>query len=240
MLELTSVSVSFRGNLVPALSNFTFKFLPGILYGILAPSGSGKTTLLRTIAGLQSCQGRVVLEKQVMWRQPGRCALVPQRPPLLPWATVSENLSWAARIGGVRSAVSIESAISDFRLEPHLHRLPKELSGGWRHMVAFAMVSCVAPKVLLLDEPLSGVDVIRREKIWKRISKKREVNSVKILVTHDTVEAAEICDRVLVCKGPPLKILKEIDCSSSRGTPSCASTIKEILELEWRDEVPGL
>jgi len=213
VLKVENVSVTFAhgGKSTSVLSDFSFSFEPTIRYGILAPSGSGKTSLLRAIAGLELYSGRISLGDNVAWRRVGKTVLQPQRPPLLPWYTVRENLKWAASLGKAPSAGVADAAITTYNLGAHKDKLPRQLSGGWKHIAAYAMSTCVRPDLLLADEPFSGVDHFTRKALWDIVKRNESGVSYQIFVTHDPAEAVAVCDKILLCSGPPLRIVRTVN-----------------------------
>lgn len=233
MLKVENVSVTFanRGKSTSVLSDFSFSFEPAFRYGILGPSGSGKTSLLRAIAGLELYSGRISLGSNVAWRRVGKTVLQPQRPPLLPWYTVRENLKWAASLGKASNASVADDAIRTYNLTEHEDKLPRQLSGGWKHIAAYAMSTCVRPDLLLADEPFSGVDHFTRKALWDIVKRNESGISYQIFVTHDPAEAIAICDRILLCSGPPLRIVRTVNIDRPRDAALFESAALDLEEM---------
>jgi molybdate transport system ATP-binding protein len=167
---------------------------------LLGPSGAGKSTLLMLIAGLQRpAQGRIQLGSRVLvdtatrtwlpaWKR--RVGLVFQDQRLWPHQRVADQIRYGGRFRE-------EEVIHACELGPLLERRPGELSGGERQRVALARTLMSKPAILLLDEPLSGVDQARRTRILRQVSKIRAALDIPlVVVTHQVADALELTDHV--------------------------------------------
>jgi len=179
--------------------------------GLFGPSGSGKTSLLEVIAGLRRpSRGRVVVgdetlvdTSQGLDRPPHqrRVGYVPQDGALFPHLDVRRNVIY----GASRSDSHLQSPGSrldhitaTLDIAQLMGRHVRELSGGERQRVAIARALMSSPRILLLDEPLTGVDRNRRERILPYLLRiRRDLHVPLVYVTHDARELAEIADRVL-------------------------------------------
>jgi molybdate transport system ATP-binding protein len=165
---------------------------------VLGPSGSGKSTLLEAIAGLRPSTGRVSIGGVRLDGLPPerrRVGLVPQDVALFPHLDVRGNVSFRARAGAARVAQILEA----LELGSLLSRRPETLSGGERQRVGLARALSAEPRVLLLDEPLAGVDVAHRTRILPWLLAVRP--GVPVLhVTHDLGEAAALATHALVLR----------------------------------------
>ena len=167
---------------------------------IYGPSGSGKTSLLEIIAGLRRpIRGRVVLNgRDQTDADPAerRVGYVPQDDALFPHMSVRRNILYGAREGG---PFFLDHVARVLELEPILGRGVDGLSGGERKRVALARALLTHPELLLLDEPLTGIDVELRKRVLDYLVRVREEFPVPIIyVTHQMEEAAVICDAVIV------------------------------------------
>ncbi|HVE72199.1 MAG TPA: ATP-binding cassette domain-containing protein [Thermoanaerobaculia bacterium] len=163
------------------------------LYG---PSGAGKTSVLELIAGLRAPQsGRIELHGRDVTDLPPRLrrvGYVPQDDALFPHMTVRQNVFYSR---GVKPAAHVLDVLE---IAPLLDRDVRRLSGGERKRVALARALLSDPEVLLLDEPLSGVDVALRDRVLEYLLRVREEFPVPaIYVTHQMAEVEAICDEIV-------------------------------------------
>ena len=171
-VEVKNVSKAFqRHGAQPllVLDNVNFSMHEGEVIAILGKSGSGKSTLLRIIAGLSEAnEGEAVFEGQAIHEPVPGLTMVFQNFALLPWLTVLENTELGLEARGVakkeRRKRALE-AIDIVGLDGFESAYPKELSGGMCQRVGFARALVVDPKVLLMDEPFSALDVLTAENL---------------------------------------------------------------------------
>lgn len=170
--------------------------------GLSGPSGSGKTSLLESIAGIRTPQrGEIVVGDRTLFSserrinvpaRDRRIGYVPQDALLFPHLDVKANILYGANDNNLDSLVSI------LDLTDLLNRGTGTLSGGEKQRVAIARALMTRPSILLLDEPLAGVDRERRDVILPYILRiRRELHVPLIYVTHDESELNSIADRVL-------------------------------------------
>ncbi|HRK02857.1 MAG TPA: ABC transporter ATP-binding protein [Oligoflexia bacterium] len=221
-LEIAGISKKYQSsqNAAPsqgfALDQVHFSVNPGELVTLLGPSGSGKTTLLRIIAGLEiPTTGRVTLshdanlvtfvdvEKDVYLEPFQRnVGMVFQSYALWPHRTVAENVAFPLeiqKIGRDERDKLIHEVLGRVELLGFEHRFPHELSGGQQQRVALARALVQRPRLLLLDEPLSNLDVALRASVRKEIKElNRKLGLTMIYVTHDRTEALELSDRMCI------------------------------------------
>jgi molybdate transport system ATP-binding protein len=172
---------------------------------VCGPSGAGKTTLLELVAGLRRPQaGRIVLDDEVLddaaaglHRGPAarHIGYVPQDLALFPNLDVRSNVMFGARGGG--EALAAET-LAVLQLDGLLARRIDGLSGGERQRVALARALISAPRLLLLDEPLTGLDAALRERALEHLQRVRDLLRVPMVyVTHDARDAAALEGEVL-------------------------------------------
>jgi molybdate transport system ATP-binding protein len=170
--------------------------------GLFGPSGSGKTSVLESIAGIRTPEhGEIRIGDRVLFSSSGKINLparerhigyVPQDALLFPNLDVKGNILYSGRSGDFESLVTI------LDLQSLLDRRVKMLSGGEKQRVAIARALMTRPSILLLDEPLAGVDRERRDVILPYILRiRKELRVPLIYVTHDHDELTSIADRVL-------------------------------------------
>ena len=179
----------------------------GEALALIGPSGSGKTTVLRLIAGLDvPTAGRILIDGQIASEAGWACAphlrgigMVFQKPSLWPHMTVVQNVAFG--LGGQpRREVErrLEEVLHLTRLVGLESRRPHHLSGGEAQRAALARAIAPKPRILLLDEPLSGLDPeLHANMIQLFLQVRRETNATVVYVTHDHQEAAAVTDRVL-------------------------------------------
>lgn len=204
LLELKNIECRY-GNEV-AVKNFSMRVREGSLVCLLGPSGCGKSTILRAIAGLESIQsGSIIISDKVVSSstltvpaEKRQLGMVFQDYALFPHMSIAENICF-----GLRSQSAVEKRkltkemVEIVGLEGLEARYPHELSGGQQQRVALARALIVKPKLILMDEPFSNLDVELRERLSndvRRILKDQGVTG--ILVTHDQAEAFAVADMI--------------------------------------------
>jgi ABC-type Fe3+/spermidine/putrescine transport system ATPase subunit len=191
-----------------ALRDVSLALEAGEFLTLLGPSGCGKTTLLRIMAGfVHPTAGRILLDgRDVTDTPPHRRPIntVFQRPALFPHLDVGDNVAFSLRLSRVPKheiARRVTEALTLVRLEGFERRRSHELSGGQMQRVALARVLVARPKVLLLDEPLSALDLAIRLEMEAELRRvHREIGATFVYVTHDQREALALSDRIVVLK----------------------------------------
>ena len=178
---------------------------PGDVVAVIGPNGAGKSSLVRALAGLAPATGRATLDDVDLLSLPARernVGLVFQDQLLFPHLTALGNVAFGPRARGVPRARAEQTArewLVRLDVIRHLDRKPRELSGGQAQRVAIARALATNPGLLLLDEPMSGLDV--RVAMSLRVELSRHLASyrgVAVLVTHDAIDALTLADQVLV------------------------------------------
>ncbi len=191
---------------VAALEGVNLDVADGEFVTLLGPSGCGKTTLLRIVAGFERpSEGRVLLGGDDVTAAPPHrrpVNMVFQRPALFPHLDVASNVAFGPRIDGLSKteiARVVGDALALVQLDGFQHRRSHELSGGQMQRVALARAIVNRPQVLLLDEPLSALDLKIRLEMESELRRlHREIGGTFIYVTHDQREALALSDRVVV------------------------------------------
>ncbi|MDQ0455758.1 ABC transporter ATP-binding protein [Rhizobium paknamense] len=205
-----------RSGQTEALRNVSFEVARHEFLAILGPSGCGKSTLLRLIAGLlKPSSGEVEVFGLPVTEPRDDIGIVFQKPTLLPWATVEDNVLFPARHKRGRIAPEereeARRLLAMVGLEGFEKRLPDELSGGMQQRVGIARALLMDPDILLMDEPFSALDALTREVMGfdlLRIFAERP--KTVVFITHSVSEAALLADRVLVMTGRPGSVLTDI------------------------------
>ena len=209
-VRLESVTKIFKdtqsGQLVPAVDDVSFDIAPGELVTLLGPSGCGKTTVLRMLSGFETpTSGRVFIDGTDVTDVPPNkrdTAMVFQSYGLFPHMNVFENVAYGLKLRKMDKD-AIKEKVTRFLgmvgLQELGKRPPSRLSGGQQQRVALVRSLIVEPAVLLLDEPLSNLDAILRERMRVEIrGLQKSLSITAVYVTHDRVEAMSLSDRIVV------------------------------------------
>jgi NitT/TauT family transport system ATP-binding protein len=222
LLDVSHVSQSYQKGSgetgPPILQDVSLTLREGEIVGLLGRSGCGKSTLLRIISGLaQPTKGDVTFYGQPVTGPYDGTAMVFQSFALFPWLSVLDNVELGLRARGASPAETRKRAIAAIDvigLDGFESAYPKELSGGMRQRVGFARALVVQPKILLMDEPFSALDVLTAETLRTDLldlwSEGRMPTKSILMVTHNIEEAVLMCDRVVVLASNPGRISAEI------------------------------
>ena len=202
----------------PVLSEVSLSLKTGEIVALLGRSGSGKSTLLRIIAGLtRPTQGAVKIGGEPVDGPAKDVAMVFQSFALFPWLDVLDNVEIGPRSNGVpldETRKRALKAIDTIGLDGFESAYPKELSGGMRQRVGFARALVMQPKILLMDEPFSALDVLTAETLRTDLIDLWQEGRIPIksilMVTHNIEEAVLMADRILVLSSNPGRIASEI------------------------------
>lgn len=204
MLDVRDVTVSFDGNIV--LDGVNLHVAAGEVVALLGPSGSGKSTLLRVVAGLITPdRGSVVVNGTDVTAMPTHrrsVGMVFQNEHLFPHLSVGGNIGFGLRVAGIGTRArteKVDELLELVGLRGFANRRIDNLSGGEAKRVALARSLAPAPKVLLLDEPLTGLDRDLHDRLVEDVSEilKRSTTTA-VWVTHDQDEAANVAQRIEV------------------------------------------
>jgi ABC-2 type transport system ATP-binding protein len=220
VLSLNGVVKSFDAT--RAVDGMTFDVVPGEMFGVIGPDGAGKTTTLRMMCGLlRPDAGEVRLFGADPFRSRGTSVTsigyVAQRFSLYSDLSIDENIAFFARLHGVARFEDRRNRLLELTgLLPFRDRLASKLSGGMKQKLALACTLAHEPKLLVLDEPTTGVDPVSRREFWKLLTEFQSQGLTAVLATP-YLDEAERCDRVaLLREGRVLALdtpdaLKEMD-----------------------------
>ena len=210
-LKIDNVKKTFttpEGGTVHALDDVSLDINAGEFFVMLGPSGCGKTTLLRSIAGLEyPDSGTITLDGQRIDDIPAYSRPVNtvfQSYALFPHMTVGENIAFGLEMEGLNKKdieKRVEDSLAQVKLDGLDKRRPSQLSGGQQQRVALARALAKKPKVLLLDEPLSALDLKLRRGMQIELKRLQQDTGITfVFVTHDQEEAMSMGDRIAVFK----------------------------------------
>jgi len=207
VIESSGISKKFGA--IQALKNISFSVNESEIFGFIGPDGAGKTTLFRIITtlllpdegemkvlGMDCIKGFKELRKNIGY-MPGRFSLYQD-------LTVEENLNFYATVFGTTVKENYD-LISDIysHIEPFKKRLAGKLSGGMKQKLALSCALIHKPKLLVLDEPTTGVDAVSRSEFWTMLSRLRQYN-ITIIVSTPYMDEAMRCDRVALIQNGSL------------------------------------
>ena len=204
-----------------AVNNLNLKINEGELFSLLGVNGAGKTTtikmlttLIKPTSGIVKVLGYRSIDEKGMIRK--SINVSPQETAIAPNLTVLENLDFMAGVYKIKNNKErIDKLIKDFKLEDVIKQKAKTLSGGYQRRLSIAISLINDPKVLFLDEPTLGLDVLARSELWDIIRELKKEKTI-VLTTHYMEEAESLSDRIGIIKegklievGTPKELLKK-------------------------------
>ena len=204
--DVTKIYSPGSNQAVKALDNVSLTINDNEFFTLLGPSGCGKTTLLRLIAGFEQVSGGEIMlfDKEIENLEPNRRPVntVFQHYALFPHMTVANNVAFGLeRLKKPKAEIkaTVERVLTLVKMKELGDRRPNQLSGGQQQRVALARALAPSPKVLLLDEPLSALDLKLRQAMREELKQlQRETGITFVFVTHDQEEALAMSDRIAV------------------------------------------
>ena len=212
MITVSSASLSFthEGLTQPVLDDISFEVEAHGSCAIIGPSGCGKTSLLFLLANiLHPDSGTLTISGNP------RCGTMLQNYGLLPWKTVAENIGLGLTLKKVdqsRIRQVVAQLLEEMELVGFDNHFPGQLSGGMQQRVALARALAIDPEILFMDEPLSSLDALTRERLQNLILDivdRRKITTV--LVTHSIEEAVFLGKKIIILSRRPARILKIVD-----------------------------
>ncbi|TFU15323.1 ABC transporter ATP-binding protein [Thermus tengchongensis] len=242
-LEFKQVSVAFGAYV--AVEGVSLRLAPGEFVSLVGPTGCGKSTLLNVAAGLLApSQGEVLLEGKPLRGLNPVAGYLFQQDAILPWKTALDNVALPLVFHGTPWKEARERAqawLEKVGLGRFPRHYPHQLSGGMRKRVGLAQVLIANPRLLLMDEPFSALDVQTRQLMENELLRLwQEDRKTVLFVTHDLEEAIALADRVVVMSaGPqsrvigdfPIPLPRPRDVAEIRLTPEFLRLHREIWEL---------
>ena len=212
--------VSFAYEKEDIIKNLSLSINQGEFVSFLGPSGSGKSTIFRLITGLeQPYEGEILLHGTSKSRM-GEVGYMPQKDLLLEWRTVLQNVLLPFEIQGKLTNDNKKKAIQmleEFGLKGYENSFPAQLSGGMRQRVSFLRAMLSGSNLLILDEPFSALDAIKRLTMQEWLLEQWEkYKKTIIFITHDVDEALFLSDRIFLFSEIHLTHYKEITVPTKR------------------------
>ncbi len=206
MVSIDSVTMSFGAYV--AVQDVNLSVADGEFLAIVGPTGCGKSTILNAIAGLlKPSSGTVSIDGQPVRGVQNDIGYLFQQDALLPWKTALENVELGPMFKGVPTAARREQSmkwLAKVGLKGFEHRYPHQLSGGQRKRVQMAQALITGPKVILMDEPFSALDIHTRHLMQNELLRLwQEERRAVVMITHDLEEAIALGDRVVVLAAGP-------------------------------------
>ncbi len=226
-LRIQNLNKSFDG--LSVFSDFNLALNENTITCILGPSGCGKTTLLNIIGGVVEPDGGsfVGFENKVF-------SYIFQEPRLLPWKTVRGNIEFVlgSTLSAAERKTEAERLIEHVQLEGFANYYPSQLSGGMRQRVSIARAFACKSDIILMDEPLNGLDYSLKQSMTKWFSQIwKEDRRTVIFVTHNVDEAVLLGDEIVVLSRPPVLVESRIKINEPSGNRSQESLyLREIKE----------
>ena len=199
MIVISNISKNYGE--IKALKNISLEINKGELFGLIGPDGAGKTTLMRILttvmvpdSGVAKMDNWDVVKnyknvRNIVGYMPGRFSLYQD-------LTVEENLQFFATVFETTIEENYELIRDIYQhIEPFKHRKAGKLSGGMKQKLALSCALVHKPKILILDEPTTGVDAVSRKEFWEML-KKLQQKEITIFVSTPYMDEADLCDRV--------------------------------------------
>ncbi len=207
MQEIKTTDLVKQYKSITAVDKLNLEIRRGELFSLLGVNGAGKTTTIKMLSCLtKPTDGDAVVGGYSITKEPERVkrliGVSPQETAVAPNLSVKENLELICGIHGFpkeKTKEKITCLSSELALDTVLHRKVGKLSGGWQRRVSIAMALISDPKILFLDEPTLGLDVIARHELWETIRALKGKVTI-ILTTHYMEEADELSDRIGIMK----------------------------------------
>lgn len=251
VIETKELTKKYPGK--TALDNLNLKVNEGEIVGLLGPNGAGKSTLIKIISGTEKLDnGDVFLfNEKISKRTRKKIGVAPQENAVYPLLTCYENLIYFGSLYGVWGESASERAdelLKKLKLFEKKDVAAKDLSGGMRRRLNLACALMHKPKIIILDEPTTGLDPAVRNTMWKTTKEVAKDNKATLLLTTHYLEEAEaLCDRIIlinsgtiIADGTPesLKKMAGKEIAKIKSVPgNYEKVFNSVLEIKDIDEV---
>ena len=191
------------------LKNIDIDLRPGEIVCLLGPSGSGKTTLLQILSGMEKAD-KGTIHSEIECPGP-RLGYMTQTDRLLPWRTIRDNIALGLELTGQRDFARADALLIQVGLEGFAAHYPSQISGGMNQRALLARTLATDPEILLLDEPMSNLDIVARRQMAGILKNHvKEKKAAALVVTHSVEEAAFLADRVILITHSPAILHQEL------------------------------
>ncbi len=238
MIEIKTVELVKNYKNLTAVNKLNLEIRQGELFSLLGENGAGKTTTIKMLTCLtKPSDGDAFIAGYSVTKQSEKVkrliGVSPQETAIAPNLTVKENLELICGIHGFsksKTKEKIEELCKQFTLDTVFKRKAGRLSGGWQRRVSIAMALVGEPKIIFLDEPTLGLDVIARHELWSVISSLKGKSTV-VLTTHYMEEAEALSDRIGIMKdGKLLAVGTAEELKKKSGTDDFESAFVSIVK----------
>lgn len=223
-IEIRNLTKQYQGYL--AVDSISLHIKEGTLFALLGINGAGKTTIIKMLAGLTmpTSGGAIVLGDSIInkpYTVKQKISLSPQETAIAPNLTVQENLACICGLYGFNKEKTnkrVNTIIKEFQLQSIQSKRAKTLSGGYQRRLSIAMALISEPKILFLDEPTLGLDVLARHELWSIIEDIKKKTTI-ILTTHYLEEAEALSDQIgIMVQGKLVTVSTAVSLIQQTGT----------------------
>lgn len=244
MIQVANFCKIYDG--VPAVDRVGFQVDPGQILGLIGPNGAGKTTTMRCLTGLTTpTQGTLRVCGYDIESDPlnvkKRLAYIPDDPPLFPELTVEQHLAFTAAVYGIPDAEAKSNALLEmFELSSKRNTRATDLSRGMRQKLAISCGYLHDPEVILLDEPMTGLDPHGIRKLKESVRIRAQQGAAVIISSHLLAMVEDICTHVLILKQGQQRFVGTIEELKQKFTANCDSTsLEQIFFHATEDQLPS-
>jgi len=222
---------------IEVLKDCSFNFKPGHLNVVMGGSGCGKSTLAYILSGyVEPDNGTLTIDGEPVKGASSDRLMVFQETALWPWMTVQKNVTFGARAKGVdakEAGAKAAELLDRFGLRDFSEKFPGQLSGGMMRRAELAQALMNSPKVMILDEPFRGLDVMTRELMQEYYLKLFEDTQLStVFITAELEEALFLADKIFIMSDAPGRVVAEIDVDLPRPRDFSCTATKRYAELE--------
>lgn len=203
MLTIAGLYKSYGQRVV--LQDLSFSVEPGQIYGLLGPNGAGKTTIINILCNLlKADRGSIrINDNPVSEKTKFLLGVAPQETLIYRYLTCRENLEFFANLYGLKRKTQqqqVQACLAAVGLSDRAASIAETLSGGMQRRLSLAIALVHQPKLLILDEPTTGLDLEARFEMWELIRQLKREGITILLTTHLLDEAERLCDRIGILK----------------------------------------